>query len=460
MKTSAKISGNTDSLITKDNLYNQEFKELFLQINFPKENTRKVKRLHLKKATDLEFIYNKDLYNFTLKELEDLLYSLKAKTLRSLQNTLPTFRRYIQFANEQGIRSSNDTPIEVFKSKDVISKYLNSGNLSKEEIMRIVTRAENPQDGVILALIFDGVSYKNEFEELANLKIDDIDYNNGRITLPNRVISISEETKTILISAIESTEYISIKGNKRKYVLPASEYVLKSPREKKQIPVSIISQRIVRVSKHFDLDFLNATTISDSGQLYYASELLKVGTNIEDVIPSIIKRFNINENASARNKLRSMIDVNLADLQKNTTSYDKNYNSNIEIEIIERDIDAEQAEEDEYYKDGATQYFHGKRYERNSTNRRRAIEIHGLSCKVCDFNFEEVYGKYGKDFIEVHHIKPLSTLNKEMKINPTKDLVPVCANCHRIIHRNKNQILSIEQVKQIIRDTTKKHSNL
>ncbi|MFS0688970.1 HNH endonuclease [Sporosarcina sp. 179-K 8C2 HS] len=120
-------------------------------------------------------------------------------------------------------------------------------------------------------------------------------------------------------------------------------------------------------------------------------------------------------------------------------------------DIIVDDIDSEKAEEDSYYKDGAVKKYYGKRYERKPENRKKAIEIHGVSCIACGFNFEEVYGERGKDFIEVHHLKPLSSLDKEMSIDPKEDLVPVCSNCHRMIHRRKDDVLSIEELKALMK---------
>ena len=47
------------------------------------------------------------------------------------------------------------------------------------------------------------------------------------------------------------------------------------------------------------------------------------------------------------------------------------------------------------------------KYERDSKLRKQAIQIHGYTCKVCGINFEKKYGEHGKDFIHVHHLKPL-----------------------------------------------------
>ncbi|MBR3918614.1 MAG: HNH endonuclease [Clostridia bacterium] len=69
---------------------------------------------------------------------------------------------------------------------------------------------------------------------------------------------------------------------------------------------------------------------------------------------------------------------------------------------------------------------------------------------VCGFDFEKTYGDLGKDFIEVHHTKPLFSLEEEVKINPRTDLVCVCSNCHRMIHRKRDSIISIDELKKII----------
>lgn len=77
------------------------------------------------------------------------------------------------------------------------------------------------------------------------------------------------------------------------------------------------------------------------------------------------------------------------------------------------------------------------RYERSSLNRVACIEIQGTICKVCGFDFANVYGVIGKGFIEVHHIEPVSGIVQGTIVDPTRDLVPLCANCHAMIHRRK-----------------------
>ncbi|MGY0701802.1 HNH endonuclease [Bacillus subtilis] len=122
------------------------------------------------------------------------------------------------------------------------------------------------------------------------------------------------------------------------------------------------------------------------------------------------------------------------------------------LESIKLDVESELAQSDEiYFKEGSPKDFYGKRYERNPENRLLAIQKHGLNCFVCGFNFEDVYGEHGKDFIEIHHIKPLSSFKKETLINPEKDMIPLCANCHRMIHRKRDKVLQVEELKKMIK---------
>jgi 5-methylcytosine-specific restriction protein A len=89
-------------------------------------------------------------------------------------------------------------------------------------------------------------------------------------------------------------------------------------------------------------------------------------------------------------------------------------------------------------------------YERNRKLRAQAIKIHGTKCAVCGFDFGEKYGPVGEGYIEIHHIVPHASIKKEHGIDPQKDLVPVCSNCHRIIHRPRDTWLSIDGLKKMI----------
>lgn len=77
-----------------------------------------------------------------------------------------------------------------------------------------------------------------------------------------------------------------------------------------------------------------------------------------------------------------------------------------------------------------------------------------LYCAVCDFCFETMYGEIGKDYIEIHHENPVYQYSDdgfEAYIPEAVEKVkPLCANCHRMIHRNAKRPMTVEELKRLI----------
>lgn len=109
--------------------------------------------------------------------------------------------------------------------------------------------------------------------------------------------------------------------------------------------------------------------------------------------------------------------------------------------------------------EGRKTVYYTTKYERSVQNREAAIRIHGTKCMICGFDFEKKYGELGKGYIEVHHIKPLSEMDEEVIVNPEKDLICVCSNCHRMLHRFRNYIVSVEELTQIVKDNNEYYEN-
>jgi len=102
----------------------------------------------------------------------------------------------------------------------------------------------------------------------------------------------------------------------------------------------------------------------------------------------------------------------------------------------ERDLESIFAEE------GRRKGRFGNYYERKPKLRKAAIALHGETCMVCGFNFGKRYGERGEGFIEVHHLKPISGHRKAARIFPKRDMVVLCSNCHRMIHRRTEDVWS------------------
>jgi 5-methylcytosine-specific restriction protein A len=98
------------------------------------------------------------------------------------------------------------------------------------------------------------------------------------------------------------------------------------------------------------------------------------------------------------------------------------------------------------YVEGARKQVRVNAYERDSRARKVCLDHHGRSCVVCGINFEARYGKLGKGFIHVHHLKPLALTDGEYHLDPIVDLRPVCPNCHAMLHRGK-RLLSVDRLR-------------
>lgn len=114
---------------------------------------------------------------------------------------------------------------------------------------------------------------------------------------------------------------------------------------------------------------------------------------------------------------------------------------------------AENLEMEDDFPEGKLVERSHKRRERNRkvVERKKSdfLKIHGkIFCEICGFDFEEKYGERGTNFCEVHHTIPVSEMNPAHQTS-LDELVIVCANCHRIIHRERPW-LTMKQIKKIL----------
>lgn len=102
------------------------------------------------------------------------------------------------------------------------------------------------------------------------------------------------------------------------------------------------------------------------------------------------------------------------------------------------------------YSEGKTKKVLVNSYERNTVARKKCIEHFELNYQVCDFNFKDKFGDLGKDFIHVHHKIHIATIGNEYSVNPLTDLIPVCPNCHSMLHKRK-PTYSISELKAMMK---------
>jgi 5-methylcytosine-specific restriction protein A len=111
--------------------------------------------------------------------------------------------------------------------------------------------------------------------------------------------------------------------------------------------------------------------------------------------------------------------------------------------------------DDEGHREGAVLWALHKRRERSPALRRRKLAQARqmgvpIACEVCSFDFEHSYGPRGRDYIEVHHVLPLHASGPTT--TRLSDLVMLCSNCHRMIHRG-NPWLTPDGLRAVLRPT-------
>lgn len=152
-------------------------------------------------------------------------------------------------------------------------------------------------------------------------------------------------------------------------------------------------------------------------------------------------------------KLRYLLvnDFQWDDLKEGLDIIQKSTEEKRKIEVFDETITIQE---------GVKKLLETKIYERSSKLREIAIKHYmkngDILCDACKFSFNKFYGKIGKGYIEIHHIKPIfkyedEELGKTINI-ALKNVIPLCSNCHRIIHRDwKNPLqvdFLIEQINQ------------
>ena len=101
------------------------------------------------------------------------------------------------------------------------------------------------------------------------------------------------------------------------------------------------------------------------------------------------------------------------------------------------------------YEEGGASIQRVTRYERDRRNRAAAIAIWGSHCQACGLDFGGRYGEVAAGFIEVHHITPVSVLDPDTVVDPARDLVPLCPNCHAVAHR-RDPPFSVDEIQTML----------
>lgn len=102
------------------------------------------------------------------------------------------------------------------------------------------------------------------------------------------------------------------------------------------------------------------------------------------------------------------------------------------------------------FAEGEPSTIRATRYERDPHNRAACIEHYGTTCYVCGLDLKDKYGSLADGLIEVHHKTPISSYGKSIAVDPIRDLVPLCPNCHAVVHR-RNPPIDPDELARVVR---------
>jgi hypothetical protein len=107
------------------------------------------------------------------------------------------------------------------------------------------------------------------------------------------------------------------------------------------------------------------------------------------------------------------------------------------------------APKDKEFYEGSLKRISVEIRERDPAVRKACIEYHECKCWICDFDFGKFYGPEAEGFIHVHHREQLAKAAGRRKVDPIKDLVPLCPNCHSVVHLRKIAY-EVDEVKKMV----------
>ncbi|PFA69840.1 hypothetical protein CN378_03470 [Bacillus sp. AFS015802] len=284
-----------------ENIYKEEYLR-----NYEYDTEKLYRKILFTYCRDEEKRINKTLHMFNLYELETLFSSFNFKSL-------PTARSYIQIINSFLNFCVNNhyidfNPLETVFSTTWLKVFVSIEKyLTDVEVSTIVDKCINPQDAVIIQLLFEGVEGVNK-SEIINLKITDVNVELNVLTLTDedkskRSLKVSERCIDLILKAHKQTLYKTKNGKGKKRIeedIVKSEYIVKKVGIGMHIGTQtpqVVGTRVKIIGEAFNLT-LNPKLIVKSGKLSLVKNIYlkhKMYNNKikKEALEELSKNFNV-----------------------------------------------------------------------------------------------------------------------------------------------------------------------
>lgn len=204
---------------TNDKIYNEELKRRFVEENYSNLGTRERYLKVFKRTFEFEDKLQKDIYNFNLEEIKDVLNSLSSVSHATVGSTKSILSKYINWAIREGLVNSVINVVDQYIDKDELSKMVSKLAQefrflkNKDELYSLINACENAQDAAIFVMSFYGL----KAEDMVNLTIDDIEGNT--IKVGSRKIELDERFMQVIHETYNQTIYVKNNGIEIKNIM-------------------------------------------------------------------------------------------------------------------------------------------------------------------------------------------------------------------------------------------------
>lgn len=268
----------------------------------------------------LEQKYKKDLAQFDIEVLKELMGDFQAKTESSLASRLSIINKYVDYAVAKGYVEMNNT---IFITGDMLKDFLdtravNMRYIDINEFNAIKEVCKNYQDLIILELPWEGI-LGEKCIEARNLSEKDIDFDNNIIHIRDeneRSIRVLDKTIKIIKGAIDEEEYeVYLNENSDDIKFKGVRYLRKTPhiiRKSTSGKNDIISydgfvRRLKDIAKWYGNPFITPTTLWWSGMFHYLGLTEKEKGKLDkDDYWKIMERYGCPMNDSYVQKVKNM----------------------------------------------------------------------------------------------------------------------------------------------------------
>lgn len=241
-------------------IYNEELKKRYIDENYTNLGTKERYLKVFKRTGEFEEEKGKDIYNFTLEEIKDIILSLSSASRATLRSTVSILNKYVAWAIKEGFLDSYINVIDEYLHEDKIKNMTSKLALehrylkSEFELDKVINLCVNAQDAVGFVLAWHGV----KVEDMLNIKKSDIDFDNNIILLDNRKIQLNDKYMQVVQEALYQTTYEKMNGkskaNATELLLEDSEYLIRGVQNitrKTRMTKQVVNNRIKRIIEAF-----------------------------------------------------------------------------------------------------------------------------------------------------------------------------------------------------------------